>query len=104
MARGGKRPGAGRKPGLRVEPRAQSPIRAAEMKLAENLPDLIDRAISLAKAGDKQLLVYCIDRVLGRTVQPIDVVHQVEEIAADYGVPPERVTSIVERLKAKRAV
>lgn len=56
----------------------------------------------MALDGDRALLVYCIDRVLGRTVQPIDITHQVEEIAAEYGVEPERVTSIVERLKAKR--
>jgi hypothetical protein len=104
MARGGKRPGAGRKPGLRIEPRAKSPIRMAELRLAENLPELIETALSLAlKDRDKQMVVYCIDRVLGRTVQPIDVTHQVHEIAAEYGVEPERVTSIVERLKAKQA-
>lgn len=100
--RGGKRPGAGRKPGLRIEPRAQSPIRIAELKLSENLPQLVEVALAMALDGDRALLVYCIDRVLGRTVQPIDITHQVEEIAAEYGVEPERVTSIVERLKAKR--
>jgi hypothetical protein len=103
MARGGKRPGAGRKPGLRIEPKAHSPIRAAELKLAENLPELIDLALSWAKGGDKQLLVYCIDRVLGRTVQPISVETQAAEIAADFGVEPARVVSIIERLKAKKA-
>lgn len=103
MPRGGKRPGAGRKPGLRIEPRAKSPIRLAELKLADNLPALIDLALKMAlKDRDKQLLVYCIDRVMGRTVQPIDVVHQIDEIAAEYGVEPERVTSIVERLKARK--
>lgn len=102
--RGGYRPGAGRKPGLRIEPKAKSPIRLAELRLAENLPALIEAALHIAlNDRDKQMIVYCIDRVLGRTVQPIDVAHQVEEIAAEYGVPSERVTSIVERLKAKRA-
>lgn len=101
--RGGRRPGAGRKPGLRIQPLARSPIKAAELRLLESLPDLIDVAISLAKAGDRGLIVYCIDRVLGRTVQPITIESQVAEIAADFGVEPERVTSIVERLKAQRA-
>lgn len=103
MARGGKRPGAGRKPGLRIEPRAQSPIRIAELRLADHLPELVDAALDLALKGDRALLVYCIDRVLGRTVQPIDVTHQVDQIAADYGVEPARVTSIIERLRAKQA-
>jgi hypothetical protein len=102
VAHGGKRPGAGRKPGLRIEPKAQSPIRVAEMKLAENLPLLIDEALRLAFSGDRALLVYCIDRVLGRTVQPIAIEQQVDEIAAKYGVERERVVSIVERLKQRR--
>ena len=100
--RGGRRPGAGRKL-KRLNPITLSPIRVAEVKLAENLPALVDVALALALAGDRSLLVYCIDRVLGRTVQPVDVLHQVDEIAADFGVEPERVTSIVERLKARRA-
>lgn len=100
--RGGKRAGAGRKP-KRLNPLTLSPIRVAELKLAENLPQLVDVALALALGGDKSLLVYCIDRVLGRTVQPIDVTHQVEQIAADYGVEPARVTSIIERLRAKQA-
>jgi hypothetical protein len=58
----------------------------------------------MALDGDKAMVVYCIDRVLGRTVQPIAIESQVDEIAADFGVEPERVTSIVERLKAQRAV
>lgn len=99
---GGARPGAGRKP-LAVHPVARSPIREAELKLATRLPDMVDMAIKLALEGDRALLVYCIDRVLGRTIQPISVETQVAEIAAEYGVEPERVTSIVERIKSRRA-
>ena len=102
-SRGGKRPGAGRKP-KRLNPMTLAPIKVAELKLAKNLPALVDAALALAlEERDKAMIVYCIDRVLGRTVQPIDVTHQVEEIAAEFGVEPDRVTSIVERLKAKRA-
>jgi hypothetical protein len=64
---------------------------------------MVDLAISLALAGDRGLLVYLIDRVLGKAVQPISIDLQVPEIAADFGVPEERVSSVVERLKAKRA-
>ena len=103
MTHGGKRPGAGRKPSLHHVPKAQSPIRIAELKLAERLPELVEKAIEMALDGDRALLAYCIDRVLGKAVQPIDVIHEVQQIAADFGVEPARVSSIVERLKAKRA-
>jgi hypothetical protein len=86
-----------------VHPAAGSPIKRAELKLLENLPKLVDQAIALALAGDRGMLVYCIDRVLGRTVQPIDVTLAAEAIAAEYGVETERVTSIVERLKSRQA-
>lgn len=100
--RGGKRPGAGRKPGLRLEPRAQSPIRIAELRLASHLPELVEKAVEMALAGDRALLAYCIDRVLGRAIQPVDVTMQADQIAADFGVEPARVTSIIERLRQKR--
>ncbi len=101
--RGGRRPGAGRKP-KRLDPVTLSPIRMAELKLARNLPALVDVALALAlEDRDKAMVTYCIDRVLGRTVQPLDISMQVEEIAAEYGVEPERVTSIVERLKRQKA-
>lgn len=101
--RGGPRPGSGRK-AKRRDPVSQSPIRQAELLLAENLPALVKVVLRLAlEEEDKQMLVYSIDRVLGRTVQPIDITQQVTDIAADFGVEPERVTSIVEKLKAKRA-
>lgn len=64
-----------------------------------------DNAVIVYKrAPDRQAAEYLIDRVMGKAAQPVDVTYQVEEIAADFGVAPERVTSIVERLKAKQAV
>lgn len=104
--KGGFRPGAGRKP-KRLHPITLSPIRLAEVRLSEKLPELVEVALMMALGTedvppDKAMLIYCIDRVLGRTIQPISVETQVDEIAADFGVGPERVTSIVERLKAKR--
>ena len=116
--RGGKRPGAGRPPKRVVH---ESPIRAAEKKITDRLPWIVDKLIELVegiheektigdnavivykRAPDRQAAEYLIDRVMGKAAQPVDISYQVEEIAADFGVPPERVTSIVERLKARRA-
>lgn len=116
--RGGRRPGAGRPPTRVLN---ESPIRAAEKKIVDRLPWIVDKLIELVegiheektigdnavivykRAPDRQAAEYLIDRVMGKAAQPIDVYHQVDEIAADFGVEPERVTSIVDRLKAKRA-
>jgi hypothetical protein len=75
MPRGGRRPGAGRKPTKRYTPMVrdeavvyESPVPRAEQRLCAALPDLVDIAIGLARAGDRRMLVYCIDRVLGSPV------------------------------------
>lgn len=97
MPRGGARPGSGRKrkhpyPGMpHPEASQQGPVREAERKLREALPDLVDVAIKLAREGDKRMLVYCIDRVLGSPVQPIDVdVRRLaDRLAAQTGADPD---------------
>lgn len=89
MPRGGVRPGAGRKrkrpyPGM-PHPDAGvpgSPVKTAEEKLLAALPDLVDVAIRAARAGDKRMLVYCIDRILGT---PIDRREQGEAGAFQRG-------------------
>lgn len=119
--RGGRRPGSGRKPMGLKRVLHQTPVQLAEAKIAQKLPWLVDKLIELVEGvevervdrqgerriysqpPDRQAAEYLIDRVMGKSTQTIDVTHQVEEIAADFGVEPERVTSIVERLKAKRA-
>ena len=84
--RGGKRPGAGRKRGIVhvLSARPDSPIRIAEKKLADHLPELVDEAIRIALTGDRAMVAYCIDRVLGKTMQPIDhsgeIDHKVTEV------------------------
>jgi hypothetical protein len=83
--KGGRRPGAGRKPARR-DPVTQSPIRSAELTLASNLPKLVDVAVTLALGGDKMLLVYCIDRVLGKPTQPIDIIARVRDLAVSEGL------------------
>jgi hypothetical protein len=116
--RGGARPGAGRPPKRVIN---LSPIRAAEKKIADRLPWLVDKLMELAegiheekmigdgavmvykRAPDRQAAEYLIDRIMGKPTQPLAIEDQVDEIAEQFGVEPERVTSIVERLKAKRA-
>lgn len=98
----------------------ESPVRAAEKKIADLLPWLVDKMVELVDGvevqetdrrgqtkvyttpPDRQAAEYLIDRVMGKAAQPIDVTYQVDEIAAQFGVEPERVTSIMERLKARK--
>lgn len=101
MAKGGRRPGAGRKP-KRLNPATQSPIKIAELKLAENLPKLVDVALQLALDGDKALLVYCIDRVLGRPTQPFDFHAAARRAAEERGLNPDRVIHLYEQLKRQK--
>lgn len=101
-AKGGRRPGAGRKP-KRLDPATQSPIKAAELKLSSNLPKLVDVALRLALDGDKALLVYCIDRVLGKPTQPIDIYGAARRLAVERGVDPERVINLFEAIKRRAA-
>lgn len=116
--RGGKRIGAGRPPKRVVY---ESPIRVAERQIADRLPWIVGKLMELVEGiheektigdgavmvykrpPDRQAAEYLVDRIMGKAAQPIDVTYQVDEIAADFGVEPERVTSIVERLKARRA-
>lgn len=102
MAKGGRRPGAGRKP-KRLNPATQSPIKIAELKLAENLPKLVDVALQLALGGDKPLLVYCIDRVLGRPTQTIDldIRRAADRLAAATGADPEFLIRRAQQLAAE---
>lgn len=99
----------------------EAPIRVAEKKILDRLPWIVDKLIELVEGiheekmmgenavivykrpPDRQAAEYLLDRVMGKATQPVDVMQYVQEIAAEYGVEPERVVSIVERLKAKRA-
>lgn len=99
----------------------QTPVQLAEAKIAAKLPWLVDKLIELVEGvevervdrqgqrriysqpPDRQAAEYLIDRVMGKSTQPVDVTHDVEEIAAEFGVEPEYVSSVVERLKSQRA-
>jgi len=63
---GGARPGAGRKP--RSEKFAR-PIAAAEKRIADHLPKLIDNMIEQADAGDYKANEYLINRIMGKPTE-----------------------------------
>lgn len=112
MPRGGARPGSGRKrkrpyPG-QADPEIDlqgSPVKRAEAKLRQALPDLTDVAIQKAKDGDNRMLVYCIDRVLGSPVQPIDleVNRAAQRLAAATGADAEFLIRRAQQLAAENS-
>lgn len=122
MARGGARPGAGRKPGGggvtntgRPAKRRiyESPIREAESKIKDRLPWLVDKMLELAdgvweekQIGDAAVIVYknrpdrqaisdLLDRIMGKAVQPISLVDKVREMAAAEGLTDEETEAAV---------
>jgi hypothetical protein len=56
------------------------PINRAEKSIAEKLPDLVNRLIDLADEGDRQALMYLLDRILGKPTQR-------EEVTGEQGGP-----------------
>lgn len=116
--RGGTRPGSGRPPKHVIH---ESNIRIAERKIHDRLPWIVDKLLELVEGvyeeksvgdgativyktrPDRQSAEYLIDRVMGKPVQPVDITQHIAEIAADFGVPEARVTSIVERLRQRKA-
>lgn len=105
--KGGARPGAGRKPkGIKRVIHA-SPIQAAEAKISQKLPWLVDKLLELAKGvevekrdrrglcqvysepPDREAIKYLMDRVMGKPVQPISLVDKVRELAAAEGFTDE---------------
>ena len=101
MGHGGRRPGAGRKP--KAERRGEPPVQAAERKLRDRLPELVDVALALAIEGrDPKMVTYCINRVLGAPVQPIDldVRRLADRLAANTGADPEFLIRRAQQLAA----
>lgn len=87
---GGKRVGSGRKP--KSAHRQEAPVKAAENKLRDRLPELVDEAIRQALEDHSETQTrYCIDRVLGKAVQPVDleVNRAAARLAAAIGADPE---------------
>jgi hypothetical protein len=119
-SRGGFRAGAGRPKARDTFLRntlTASPIRAAEMKIVERLPWLVDKLLILAggvtvqtvdKKGalvvytekpDIRACEYLINRVLGQPTQPIDLSDEIDRIAEEYGLEPEAVRSLAGELR-----
>lgn len=115
---GGARPGAGRPPKHVIN---ESPIRAAEKKISDRLPWLVDKLMELAEGiheekmigenvaivykrpPDRQAAEYLIDRIMGKPTQPVDVYDTARRLAEERGLDPDKVVSIYDGLKKKRA-
>ncbi len=69
MPRGGPRPGSGRK---RTRERFERPVEDAERRIADRLPELIDRLFEMSAANNYPATVYLVDRVLGKPRQSVD--------------------------------
>ena len=66
---GGKREGAGRKPGVSKATEIKRKIQ--DYINEDDVQDLIKLAKKQAKKGDSQLIKYLLDQVFGKPVQPI---------------------------------
>lgn len=112
--RGGKRPGAGRKPQGLKRVIHQTPVQIAEAKIAERLPWLVDKLLELAEGvriektlrdgttaivyqerPDRQAAEYLIDRIMGKPTQPVSLVDVVRARAAQEGLTDEETVEAV---------
>lgn len=125
MPRGGRRPGAGRKPkgvyppiedvpkliasGVIEIPKleylaGEAPPAFAQRVLTEHFPKLLHEALTRAlKDGNDRMLIYLTDRLLGSPVQPIDLeIRRVaERLAADYGLSAAELIREAEEIVAR---
>lgn len=117
MALGGTRPGAGRP---RKRDLYQAHIRAAEHKILDRLPEIVDWMLTLAEGvrvqdtdltgqlvvyqrpPDRASCEYLMDRIMGKPTQPYVVREQAERVAALLGVDVQEVLHTAEQLKAGR--
>lgn len=122
MGHGGRRAGAGGKPGQPHDPGPgrtptrkvyDTPIRRAERRICDRLPFLIDKLFELAegvcveredKEGntfvyrekpDFKALSYLVDRIMGRPTQPVTLVDAVRTIAMREGLTDDEVEAAV---------
>lgn len=114
MARGGTRPGAGRKVKAILY---QSPIREAEGKIRDRLPWLVDRLMVLAEGvtveeptrdgaivyqrpPDRQACEYLIDRIMGKPTQPVNLVDEARRLAEAHGLDAAELVRTAELIAA----
>ena len=100
-----------------------TPIQLAEGMIFDRLPWLIGKLFELAEGihqgktlkdgvttvvyqqpPDRQAAEYLIDRVMGKPTQPVDVYSTARQLAEERGLDPDKVVSIYDGLKKKRAV
>lgn len=114
MPRGGARSGAGRKPSAGGKPGPgrppkrkiyEGPVVAAEDKIRDRLPELLDVALELAiENKSEKMVIYCIDRALGKPTQPVDLVNALRILALERGHDPDKVIRFLDHLKKLKAV
>lgn len=118
--RGGKRPGSGRPKGTVKRVIHQTSIQAAEGKIRDRLPWLVDKMLELAdgveiertdrqgqrriysEPPDREAIKYLMDRVMGKAVQPVSLVDEVRALAAREGFSDEETAEAV--AEAERVV
>lgn len=111
--KGGARPGAGRKPKAFRRLINETPIQAAETMIRDRLPWLAERMFELAEGvhrdkavngttvivyqeiPDRQAIAYLMDRIMGKPVQPIDLVDRIRKLAAAAGLTDDEATEAV---------
>jgi hypothetical protein len=112
VAKGGARPGAGRK---RTRVLYASPIREAESKIRDRLPWLADKMLELAEGvyaesemgesgrivykqiPDRQAIAYLMDRIMGKPTQPVDIIQSVRDLARQAGMAEDVAVAEAER-------
>jgi hypothetical protein len=90
---GGARPGAGRP----SKPEAHAtPVKDAEKRIADRLPEVLERLFELAFCGDRKISLdaskYLADRVMGKPTQPVsgDDAQAPLRIRVEYADPEPR--------------
>lgn len=102
MPRGGRRPGAGRPRKEDAKRRQPGPVRAAEEAFRDALPELARVALRLAIENENErMLIYCIDRALGKPAQPIDVLETARRLAIERNLDPDRVIYLLDVIKRR---
>jgi len=93
---GGKRKGAGRKPGSSNRPKITDDLTKAEIK------KLLTKAVKLAHLGDNKIIIFLLEQAYGKASQSIDLTSDGEQILTGYeNLSDKELDSLAERLQAK---
>jgi hypothetical protein len=80
MAKGGARPGAGRKKGSTTRPQLR------DILTKEQIDALVAKGLEKAEAGDSLILKFLLEQVFGKAPQGIDLTSDNKPIAAIIGM------------------